>query len=118
MWRLLVIALETLVVMTGCGSGMHFRLGPTRSCLDQRGYETSVEDNWIFKPTDGSLVVEFGRRYVALNFGKDEREAPSIRDAALQANARWPIAVRGNVAYVWSVGTKGRVKEAVDCLRG
>ena len=118
MLRLSLPAVATLVVLTGCGSGTHFRLGATRSCLNQRGFKTSVEDNWIFKPTNGALVVEFGRRYVALNFGKDEREARNIRDAALEVNSRWPIAVRGSVAYVWSVGTKGRVKEVVGCLRG
>jgi hypothetical protein len=42
----------------------------------------------------------FGRRYMALNFRRDERDARSIRDAALLANARWPIAVRANVACV------------------
>jgi hypothetical protein len=117
MWRLPGIAVASLLVAAGCGSDEHFRLRATRSSLDQRGYTAAIENNWIFKPSDGSLVVQFGRRYVALNFGRDEREARSVRDAALQANARWPIAVRANGAYVWSVGTKDRVAAVVDCLR-
>ena len=117
MQRVSVIAIVLLTVSSGCGSGEHFRLEATRSCLHHRGYKTSIQNNWIFKPSEGSLAVEFGRRYVALNFGKDDSEARRIRAAALHVDAHWPIAARANVAYVWSVGARGRVGAVVDCLR-
>ncbi|MFL5937423.1 MAG: hypothetical protein ACJ74P_10055 [Gaiellaceae bacterium] len=115
---LAVIAVAGAVAAAGCASGDdHFRLAKTRSCLESRGYTTSIQNNWIFKPTNGSLVVTFGRQYVALNFGEDELEADTIRDGALRANEHWPIGATANVAYVWSVGAKTRVSGVLDCLR-
>lgn len=45
-------------------------LAPTRACFDARGYDTEVEDDWLMKPSEGSLVVSFGRQYVVLKFGR------------------------------------------------
>jgi hypothetical protein len=117
--RLETFAICTIVVITaGCGDGRHFRLAATRSCLNARGYETSTEHNWLFKPTEGTLDVSFGRRYVALNFGKDAREARRIRDSVLKVyGSQWPIAARGNVAYVWSAGAKAHVHGVLGGLR-
>jgi hypothetical protein len=101
----------------GCGgSHDHFRLASTRACLDARGFKTATQDNWLFKPTQGSLVVAFGRQYVSLNFGENDREARNIRNAWRRAS-HWPIDARANVAYVWSRRAKGRVARVLACLR-
>jgi hypothetical protein len=117
--RLQPFAICTVVLIAaGCGDGQHFRLVATRSCLAARGYETSSAKNWIFNPTEGTLDVLFGRRYVSLNFGKDATEARLIRDSALQAGgSQWPVGARANVAYVWSAGAKLHVDRVLDCLR-
>lgn len=108
-----------LFLAAGCGGeAHHFTLMSTRACLEARRLTTQLEDNWLFKPTEGALVVIFGRQYVSLNFGEDETEAQSIRDAARSAGgARWPVGSRANVAYVWSAQAKSRVSDVLTCLR-
>ena len=103
----------------GCGGYQErFTLAPTRACLDSRGFDTEIEDDWLMKPSEGSLVVSFGRHYVALKFGKDEAEARAIHDAARSAGGQgWPIARRANVAYVWTAAGKRRLPDVLDCLR-
>lgn len=118
--RVAVPFISIAIAMAGaCGGGQnHFNLAPTRACLDSRGFDTEIEDDWLMKPSEGSLVVSFGRDYVALKFGKDESEARGIYDAARSSGGEgWPIARRANVAYVWTTAGERRVSDVLRCLR-
>jgi hypothetical protein len=111
--------LSLLVVAGGCGDQQHYILAATRSCLDERGYQTTIQDNWVFEPSEGSLVVEFSRQWIVLNFAKDGSEARTIRDSAVAADEalRSELLVRGNVVYGWSSGAKPSLKDVLGCLR-
>ena len=113
-----LLLVVTTATTADCGGDQeHFRLAPTRACLDARGFDTEIESDWLMKPSEGSLVVPFGRDYVALKFGRDGSEARGIYDAARAAGgAGWPIAQRANVAYVWTAAGKRRLPEILDCL--
>jgi len=76
-----------------------------------------IEDNWLIRPSEGSLVVLFGRRYVALEFGKTSTEARRIRDGLRSVSGRWPVESGANVAYFWSARMKRRVRPVLACLR-
>jgi hypothetical protein len=107
------------MLAAGCGSPrVHYRLSATRACLEQRGFRTELENNWLLKPSEGSLLVIFGRGTVVLEFGSEAREADRMRDAAFEVQRNWPIAARSNVAYVWDRKSMRHVAAVLDCLRG
>jgi len=114
-----LLLVVTTATTAGCGGDQeHFRLAPTRACLDARGFDTEIEDDWLMRPSEGSLVVPFGRHDVALKFGSDESEARGIYDAARSAGGTgWPIARRANVAYVWTAAAERRLPAILGCLR-
>src|ERR1051325_11173614 len=56
------ISIATATIAVSCGGAAeHYRLSPTRACLVQRGFTTEVDNNWVLKPSQGSLLVIFGK---------------------------------------------------------
>ena len=106
-------------VAAGCGDDQRYTLQPTRSCLDERGYKTRIQDNWLFEPSGGSLVVALNGQWVVLDFAQDSDDARSIRDSAVAADEamKSELLVRENVVYGWSSGAKSRVEDVLRCLR-
>jgi hypothetical protein len=114
------LGITAALFVAGCGTGeQHFRLKPTRDCLKAHGFRTVTANNRILKPSEGSVGAAFGGgQYVELEFGKDAREALSIRNSLRNVGGKnWPVGARANVAYVWSAHAQDRVKGVLGCLR-
>jgi len=113
------LSIAAAITAAGCGNASrHYQLAPTRTCLNERGFRTQVENNWVVKPSQGSLLVTFGRGIVGLEFGSSGREANGIRYAMLRAGGKkWPVDARRNIAYVWDRKSKPHVAAVLDCLR-